>query len=75
MSKWSSIAPLPRPGHNDDVLDARRNRLFHAVLQMGLSTRASISLGITLVAGKNRVPRPPAGNCLPNPFAHPVSFI
>jgi hypothetical protein len=26
---------------------------------MGLSTSASISLGITLVAGKNRVPNPP----------------
>jgi hypothetical protein len=28
---------------------------------MGLSTSASISLGITFVAGKNRVPNPPAG--------------
>ena len=29
---------------------------------MGLSTRASISLGCALVAGRNRVPRPAAGN-------------
>jgi hypothetical protein len=28
---------------------------------MGLSTTASISFGITLVAGKKRVPNPPAG--------------
>jgi hypothetical protein len=30
--------------------------------RMGLSTSASISLGMTLVAGKKRVPNPPAGN-------------
>src|SRR3984957_14262538 len=28
----------------------------------GLSTTGSISLGIALVAGRNRVPRPPTGN-------------
>src|ERR1700692_3322091 len=29
---------------------------------MGLSTTGNISFGMTLVAGKNRVPRPAAGN-------------
>src|SRR5256885_3407100 len=29
---------------------------------MGLSTSGSISLGMALVAGRNRVPRPAAGN-------------
>jgi hypothetical protein len=60
-SKWSSIAPLPRPVTMMmcSIPDAIASSTPYWM--MGLSTSASISLGITLVAGKKRVPSPPAG--------------
>jgi hypothetical protein len=52
---------LAAAGDDDDVLDPRRDRLFHAVLDDGLVDQRQHLFGITLVAGKKRVPSPPAG--------------
>ena len=52
---------LAPAGHDHDLIAARRQRFFNAILNDGLSTSASISLGIDLVAGKKRVPNPAAG--------------
>ena len=60
-SKWSSMADLPRPvtKTNSSMPDARASST--AYWMSGLSTTGSISLGRALVAGRNRVPRPPTG--------------
>jgi len=57
-SKWSPSSPC-RAG---TMMSARfpTPRLFDAVLDNGLVHQRQHLLGITLVAGKKRVPRPPA---------------
>ena len=47
---------------DDDVLDAGRTASSMPYWIIGLSTSGSISFGCALVAGRNRVPRPAAGN-------------
>jgi hypothetical protein len=61
-SKWSSIARLAAP-----VMKTRRrapaaSASSTAYWISGLSTTGSISLGLALVAGRKRVPRPATGN-------------
>ncbi len=53
--------PLTAAGDEQDVGEPCADRLFHHVLDGGLGTTGSISFGIALVAGRNRVPRPAAG--------------
>ena len=60
-SKWSSMAVLPRPvtitiWFSPDWLASSMPYWIS-----GLSTSGSISLGMALVAGRKRVPRPAAG--------------
>src|SRR6188474_2224531 len=61
-SKWSSMARL-----DDPVMNTRRRAPADrasstAYWISGLSTMGSISLGLALVAGRKRVPRPATGN-------------
>ena len=53
---------LVAAGHEDHFGDARRSGFRHCVLDQGMSTTGSISLGIAFVAGRKRVPRPLTGN-------------
>ena len=60
-SKWSSMARLLRPvimRMSSIPLTSASSTIYWIV---GLSIMASISFGVALVAGKNRVPRPAAG--------------
>ena len=57
---------LAAAGHEDDLFDPGGGWLLpHAYWIRGLSTTGSISLGIALVAGRKRVPRPPTGKTRP----------
>jgi len=49
-------------GDENEFLDPGGRASSSAYWMTGLSTTVSISLGIDLVAGKNRVPRPATGN-------------
>jgi hypothetical protein len=58
------------------VFNPRRNRLFHAVLQNWLVNQRKHLLGDHF--GRRQKARAQAAcgeYCLPNPFAHPISFI
>jgi hypothetical protein len=61
MSKWSSMADLPRPVTMmiDSTPDSTASSTTYWM--SGLSTSGSISLGEAFVAGRKRVPRPAAG--------------
>src|SRR5271169_3862576 len=61
-SKWSSIARLEAPVMNTRRLAPASSASSTAYWMRGLSTTGSISLGLALVAGRNRVPRPATGN-------------
>ena len=52
---------LVAPGDEDEMLDAGLPRLVHHMWISGRSTTVSISFGMALVAGRNRVPRPGHG--------------
>src|SRR5438034_6171137 len=60
-SKWSSIAPLPRPVMIRMSSSPARTASSTTYWMAGLSTTGSISLGWALDAGRNRVPSPAAG--------------
>src|SRR5262245_2679330 len=61
VSKWSSIAFLPRPV-TMTMRSIPASRASSTTYWMsGRSTSGSISFGCALVAGRNRVPRPAAG--------------
>ena len=61
VSKWSSMAFLPRPV-TITIRWMPASRASSTTYWMsGRSTSGSISLGCALVAGRNRVPRPAAG--------------
>ena len=62
VSKWSSIARLPRPVTKIASVMPASAASSTTYWIRGLSTRESISFGEALVAGRNRVPRPPTGN-------------
>ena len=51
---------LASPGHDDDLGQARGDRLLDDVLDHRLVDEGSISFGCAFVAGRNRVPRPAA---------------
>src|SRR5690606_9454872 len=61
LSKWSSIARLPRPVmiRMSSMPEATASSTMYWIV--GLSTMGSISLGWAFVAGKKRVPKPAAG--------------
>src|SRR3972149_1904695 len=61
MSKWSSMDPLPRPLTRtiSSIPAATASSTMSWIV--GVSTIGSISLGIALVAGGERVPRTAAG--------------
>ncbi|PAV92451.1 hypothetical protein WR25_18432 [Diploscapter pachys] len=61
MSKWSSSACLPRPVTKMICSIPASSASSTAYWISGLSTTVSISFGIALVAGRNRVPRPATG--------------
>src|SRR3546814_8172893 len=61
MSKWSSIALLPRPVTKIICSIPASRASSTAYWISGRSTTGSISLGIALVAGRKRVPRPATG--------------
>src|SRR5438093_8782869 len=65
VSKWSSIAFLPRPVTMMILVRPAATASSMTYWMIGLSTRGSISFGWALVAGRNRVPRPAAGNTIP----------
>ena len=52
---------LAAAGDEDELLDAGGEASSTAYWISGLSTTGSISLGIALVAGRKRVPRPATG--------------
>src|SRR5579859_2225013 len=60
-SKWSSMADLPRPVTMTIWSHPAASASSTPYWMMGLSTSASISLGMDLVAGRKRVPKPAAG--------------
>jgi hypothetical protein len=60
-SKWSSIAPLPRPVTKMNCSIPAALASSTAYWMSGLSTTGSISFGIALVAGRKRVPSPATG--------------
>src|SRR3990172_9099300 len=62
VSKWSSIARLPRPVMNTSSVMPAATASSTAYWINGLSTTGSISFGLALVAGRNRVPMPATGN-------------
>ena len=62
MSKWSIIAVLPRAVTMTIWSMPAATASSTAYWMIGLSTSGSISFGIVLVAGRNRVPSPAAGN-------------
>src|ERR1019366_5950550 len=61
LSKWSSIARLLRPVMNTSSVMPPATASSTAYWMSGLSTTGNISLGLALVAGKNRVPSPATG--------------
>src|SRR5258708_4602248 len=61
-SKWSSIARLEAPVMNTSRCAPAARASSTAYWISGLSTTGSISLGLALVAGRKRVPRPATGN-------------
>src|ERR1700736_6667934 len=61
-SKWSSMAFLPRPVTRMMLSTPDSTASSTPYWMIGLSTSGSISFGCALVAGRNRVPRPAAGN-------------
>ena len=61
MSKWSAMTPLLRPVTNMNCSTPAARASSMTYCRMGRSTTGSISFGIALVAGKNRVPRPATG--------------
>ena len=60
-SKWSSRGRLLRPVMNRTSSSPAATASSTTYWMAGLSTTGSISLGVALVAGRNRVPRPAAG--------------
>ena len=60
-SKWSSIARLLRPVINTNVSIPAAIASSTAYYISGLSIIGKSSLGMALVAGKNRVPNPATG--------------
>src|SRR6516164_7794550 len=61
-SKWSSMARLEAPVMNTSRCAPAASASSTAYWMSGLSTTGSISLGLALVAGRKRVPRPATGN-------------
>ena len=61
-------------GHEDDIFDAGRACSSTACWISGLSSQGSISLGIALVAGRNRVPSPATGKTAFHCFTHEYLF-
>src|SRR6516162_1349935 len=61
-SKWSSMARLEAPVMNTSRCAPATSASSTAYWMSGLSTTGSISLGLALVAGRKRVPRPATGN-------------
>src|SRR5258708_15404404 len=61
-SKWSSIARLEAPVMNPSRCAPAARASSTAYWISGLSTTGSISLGLALLAGRKRVPRPATGN-------------
>src|SRR6185437_8931773 len=61
-SKWSSMARLEAPVMNTSRVAPAARASSTAYCMRGLSTTGSISLGLALVAGRKRVPRPATGN-------------
>src|SRR5579872_2281772 len=61
-SKWSSMARLEAPVMNTRRRAPAASASSTAYWMRGLSTTGSISLGLALVAGRKRVPRPATGN-------------
>ena len=61
LSKWSSMVVLPRPVTMMISVQPAATASSTPYWMRGLSTRQSISLGVALVAGRKRVPRPAAG--------------
>src|SRR6185312_4528290 len=62
LSKWSSIARLPRPVMKMRSVIPAATASSTAYWMSGLSTIGSISFGEALVAGRKRVPSPATGN-------------
>src|SRR5690348_12704584 len=60
-SKWSSIARLLRPVTKMRSVRPAAAASSTAYWMSGLSTMGSISFGLALVAGRNRLPRPATG--------------
>src|ERR1700756_3575451 len=61
-SKWSSMARLEAPVMNTRRCAPAASASSTAYWISGLSTTGNISLGLALVAGRKRVPRPATGN-------------
>src|SRR5215472_10654910 len=61
MSKWSSMALLPRPVTMTISSQPEASASSTPYWMTGLSTTGIISFGITFVAGRKRVPSPAAG--------------
>src|SRR5437667_9542249 len=62
LSKWSSIARLLRPVMKIMSVIPAAAASSTAYWISGLSTTGSISLGLALVTGRKRLPRPATGN-------------
>ncbi len=60
-SKWSSMARLVRPVTTSRSVRPAAAASSTTYWMAGLSTTGSISFGVALVAGRNRVPSPAAG--------------
>src|SRR5579864_9450106 len=61
-SKWSSMARFEAPVTKTRRVAPAESASSTAYWISGLSTTGSISLGLALVAGRKRVPRPATGN-------------
>src|SRR5215469_5511961 len=61
-SKWSSMARLEAPVMNTSRCAPAASASSTAYWMSGLSTTGSISLGLALVTGRKRLPRPATGN-------------
>src|SRR5580700_608307 len=61
LSKWSSMVVLSRPVTMMISVQPAATASSTPYWIRGLSTRHSISLGMDLVAGRKRVPKPAAG--------------
>src|SRR5471030_2592590 len=62
LSKWSSIARLPRPVTKIISVMPAAAASSTAYWISGLSTIGSISFGLAFVAGRKRLPSPATGN-------------